>query len=83
MLFPLATIGCAEHHYYRVYDPYYHQYHRWDDERIYYRQWAIENHRDPNRDYRHLDREDQRRYWKWRHQHEHDRDRDHDRDHRG
>jgi len=25
---PLATTGCAEHHYYRVYDPYYHDNHR-------------------------------------------------------
>lgn len=31
LLLPLATIGCAERHYYRVYDPYYGDYHDWDD----------------------------------------------------
>jgi hypothetical protein len=83
LLLPLATIGCAEHHYYRAYDPYYNDYHRWDDhERVYYQQWVVENH--PHRDYRKLDKDDQKRYWEWRRNHgdhDRDRDRDHDRDH--
>jgi hypothetical protein len=46
-VFSLATLGCADHHYYRAYDPYYNDYHRWDDhERVYYEQWARENHRE-------------------------------------
>jgi len=82
LLLPLATIGCAEHHYYRAYDPYYNDYHRWDDhERVYYQQWVVENHRDQHRDYRKLDKDDQKRYWEWRRNHgDHDRDRDRDRD---
>lgn len=72
----LAT-GCAH----RYYDPYYNDYHTWNSgERVYYNQWVTENHMDPHRDYRHLSKEDQKRYWDWRHQHDHDRD--HDRDHR-
>lgn len=81
MILPIATTGC-EHHYYN--DPYYHDRHRWDDgERGYYNQWVIEAHVDPHRDYRHLSKQDQKRYWEWRHNHDHDRghDRDHDHDH--
>jgi hypothetical protein len=79
---PILTVGCAEHHY-RVYDDYYHDYHRWDaGEEGYYRQWATENHRDPNRDFRKLDKNDQQRYWQWRHnqsgQQDHARNHDHD-----
>jgi len=74
---PVVTVGCAEHRHYRAYDPYYHDYHEWNDTEItYYHQWAIETHRDPNRDFRHLDRDDQQRYWEWRHNHEHDHDHD-------
>lgn len=73
----LFTAGCA-HHYYAN-DPYYGNYHHWSShETIYYNQWVTENHID--RDYKHLSREDQRRYWDWRDRHDHDRDRDHDRD---
>jgi hypothetical protein len=81
----LAGIGCSGgHHYYRVYDPYYTDYHQWNgDERYYYRRWADENHRDPHRDFRRLPPRDQKDYWTWRHNHgDHDRDRDRDRDHR-
>jgi len=79
LLLPLAAIGCAEHHYYRVYDPYYSDYHDWDDhERVYYQQWVVETHRDPHRDFRKLGKDDQKQYWTWRHSHT---DRDHDRGH--
>ncbi len=78
---PLATTGCA-HHYTTVYDPYYSDNHRWDThEDVYYHQWVTEYHIDPNRDYNHLSKDDQKRYWDWRHNHDHDRDHDHD-DHR-
>jgi len=83
---PLATVGCAEHHYYRVYDPYYHDYHNWNaQEQDYYRQWARENHRDEHQDFRKLNKDDQQRYWQWRHgqanNQGHDHDHDHDNDH--
>jgi hypothetical protein len=75
----MVGAGCAEHHHYRVYDPYYTDYHQWNhDEEGYYREWARETHHDPNRDFRRLPPEDQKQYWTWRHNHG---DRDHDRDH--
>jgi hypothetical protein len=77
----LAGIACGGgHHYYRVYDPYYTDYHRWnEDEVVYYRRWADETHRDSHRDFRRLPPGEQKEYWTWRHNHgdhNHDRDRD-------
>jgi hypothetical protein len=73
----LAAIAC-EHHYVRVYDPYYTDYHVWnDDETVYYHRWANETHRDPDRDFRRLPPEEQKDYWTWRHNHG-DHDHDHD-----
>jgi hypothetical protein len=67
---PLITAGCAGHGHYRTYDPYYHDYHRWDDhENAYYAQWRTENHK-PDRDFRKLDRDEQKQYWDWRHSHD-------------
>ena len=55
-LAPALTIGCATRTY-RYYDPYYHDYHRWDDhQRVYYHQWAVENHHE-DRDFRRLNRD--------------------------
>jgi len=66
---PLITAGCAVHGTYRTYDPYYHDYHRWDDhEAVYYHQWVVENHK-PDRDYRKLNHDEQKQYWEWRHNH--------------
>ncbi len=80
LVLPLATVGCGDHHYYRVYDADHSDYHRWDDhERVYYNQWVIETHREPQRDFRKLDKDDQKAYWGWRHNHP---DSDHDHDHR-
>jgi len=65
----VAGIAC-EHHAYRVYDPYYTDYHVWnDDEVTYYNRWAGETHRDPHRDFRKLSKDDQKEYWTWRHNH--------------
>jgi hypothetical protein len=66
-----SVLGTAcEHHYYRVYDPYYSDYHVWNhDEVVYYQQWSREYHRDPNRDFRKLPSEEQKEYWNWRHSH--------------
>jgi hypothetical protein len=75
-----AGMACGGHRYYRVYDPYYTDYHDWDrDEVVYYRQWAGETHRNADRDFHKLRPEEQKEYWTWRHNH-HDRDHDHDRD---
>jgi hypothetical protein len=64
-----AGIACA-HHYYRVYDPYYSDYHVWNSEEItYYHTWAHENHYDEHRDFRSLPPEQQKQYWTWRHSH--------------
>jgi hypothetical protein len=61
----VLTVGCYEH---RYYDPYYHDYHAWNDsEVVYYHRWANENHRDPNRDFRHISKDEQKEYWTWRH----------------
>lgn len=80
----IAATGCAEHrdHRYRIYDPYYTDYHQWNhDEDGYYREWANQNHRDPHRDFRRLPPNEQKDYWTWRHNHgDHDRDHDRDRD---
>jgi len=63
----ILTVGCAEH---RYYDPYYHDYHTWNDGEVeYYHRWAVETHRDPHRDFHHLSREEQKQYWEWRHSH--------------
>jgi hypothetical protein len=83
---PLAGIGCAEHtRNYRAYDPYHNDYHQWSpNEDTYYRQWYGTNYHDQYRDYRKLNKDEQKRYWDWRHNqqgHDHDRDHDRDRDH--
>ena len=78
MLSSFAGIACGGgHHYYRVYDPYYTDYHNWNaDEDHYYHRWADETHRDAHRDFRHLPPNEQKDYWTWRHNHgDHD-DRD-------
>ena len=80
----MAGLGCEHRsHSYRVYDPYYTDYHVWDDrEIVYYRQWADETHRSRDRDFRHLRPEEQKEYWTWRHNHGDRDDRDRDGDHR-
>ena len=71
MMSSVVGMACAHHHYYRVYDPYYSDYHVWNDnEVVFYHRWADENHHDPNRDFRRLPPEEQKEYWTWRHTHE-------------
>ena len=78
MVAPLASTGCAGHGYYRAYDPYDHDYHRWDaNENAHYQQWERDNHRQ-DREFRKLNQDEQKQYWEWRHNH-HDHDQDHDR----
>jgi len=67
LLSPLIITGCSAHAEYRVYDPYYSDYHAWGPgEVVYYNRWTAENHRE-NRDFRKLSKEDQHQYWTWRH----------------
>ena len=66
---PALNTACAEHHYYRAYDVDHGDYHQWNDqENVYYHQWVVENHRD-DRDFRKLNKDDQKKYWDWRHNH--------------
>jgi hypothetical protein len=59
--------GCAVHA--RIYDPYYHDYHAWNDhEVVYYGQWEHETHRD-HVDFKKRKDVDQKEYWTWRHNH--------------
>jgi hypothetical protein len=73
---PVFVTACGGHHYYRVYDPYYSDYHVWNDNEVtYYQSWAHENHRDEHRDFRKLPPGEQKEYWTWRHSHgDHDHD---------
>jgi hypothetical protein len=67
---PVVVAGCAGHARVRVYDPYYGDYHAWNDnEVVFYRQWVVETHR-PYREFRALPPEEQREYWNWRHHHQ-------------
>jgi hypothetical protein len=61
---PLLTTGCAVHA--RVYDPYYHDYHAWGGETVYYNQWEHDTHRD-HRDFAKRNDADKKAYWDWRH----------------
>jgi hypothetical protein len=63
---PLFTTGCAVHA--RVYDPYYHDYHAWAGEGVYYDQWEHETHHE-HKDFKERDKNDQKAYWDWRHSH--------------
>jgi hypothetical protein len=69
LLSPLLHTGCAARveSGYRVYDPYYRDYHVWNDQEAgYYNRWVTENHRN-NQDFRKLSKPDQKQYWDWRH----------------
>jgi hypothetical protein len=69
LAFSVLGTACAPHPY-RVYDPYYSDYHVWNDnEVVFYQQWSRENHRDEHRDFRKLPAGEQKEYWNWRHSH--------------
>lgn len=69
---PLAAVlavsalstGCAVHA--RVYDPYYHDYHPWGGETVYYSQWEHDTHR-RHEDFNKRNKDEQKEYWDWRH----------------
>jgi hypothetical protein len=61
----LPITGCAGDE--LVYDPYWHDYHRWNPgENGYYRQWEAESNRD-HLDFPNRTPGDQLVYWQWRH----------------
>ena len=63
----VTSTGCAVR--VRTYDPYYHDYHRWDhDEDRAYRRFLDERH-ERYRDFKGLDSDEQQQYWRWRHDH--------------
>ncbi|HUB50606.1 MAG TPA: hypothetical protein VL986_00470 [Terracidiphilus sp.] len=64
---PFLTSGCAVHA--RVYDPYYHDYHDWNGETVYYNQWETETHRN-HVEFKNRPANEQKEYWDWRHSHE-------------
>lgn len=76
---PLVNLGCSEHRYARVYDPYHQDYHRWSPaEETYYQRWETEN-RQEHREWSQRNSDEQKQYWDWRHGHgDHDHDKDHD-----
>jgi hypothetical protein len=77
---PVLIAGCEAHAGYRSYDPYYNDYHVWNnDEVVYYNHWEHDTHRD-HREFRHRNRDEKKEYWNWRHNHDYDHDRDHDHD---
>jgi hypothetical protein len=67
----LSSCGSSVGVGYRVYDPYYSDYHAWGPDEVgFYNRWEVEGHRG-HREYRKLNRTDQRQYWTWRHGQEH------------
>ena len=60
----------AEHHYYRVYDPYYSDYHVWNGEEVglLHTSGPTISSRSPSRLSK-LPPEEQKEYWTWRHSH--------------
>ena len=65
----LLIAGCAARvgTGYRVYDPYYGDYHVWDNAEVgYYGRWENETHRG-HVDFRKRPAAEQKEYWTWRH----------------
>jgi hypothetical protein len=72
LISPVMLDGSAARASYHTYDPYYTDYHRWDDhETTYYVQWEAETHRE-HPDFEKRDKNEQKEYWDWRHNHSDD-----------
>jgi hypothetical protein len=64
---PVLIGGCSANAGYRSYDPYYNDYHVWNnDEVVYYNRWEHDTHRD-HRDFRKRSNDEQKEYYSWRH----------------
>ena len=67
LLSAMLVTGCEAH--VRVYDPYYHDYHSWNDhEVVYYGQWERDTHRD-HVDFQKRSDSEKKEYFDWRHNH--------------
>ena len=69
MLPAVVMTGCAARvdTGYRVYDPYYGDYHVFDDREVaYYNRWEHDTHRD-HKDFRKRPADERKQYWDWRH----------------
>jgi hypothetical protein len=67
MLAPVVLTGCATR--VRYYDEYGGDYHTWNDYEIRsYRAYWVERH-EQYREFRTLNKDEQRSYWQWRHAH--------------
>jgi hypothetical protein len=65
----VLLVGCSARVGVRTYDPYYHDYHTWNDAEVpHYNAWIVETHHS-NVDYAHISKGDRQNYWKWRHDH--------------
>jgi hypothetical protein len=65
MATPLTFAACASH---QIYDPYYHDYHRWNSvEDGYYRGWESQTGRS-HLDFARRPATEQHTYFNWRHQ---------------
>jgi hypothetical protein len=66
---PVVTTGCVVHARARVYDPYDHDYHRWNghEQHAYRQYWRDRS--EQYRDYDQLNDAQKREYWEWRHHH--------------
>ncbi len=68
LLSPVVAItGCAANAGYRVYDPYYNDYHVWDNNEVtYYGTWETQTHRD-HKDFSKRSDDEKKEYFTWRH----------------
>jgi hypothetical protein len=70
---PAVIMGCAAR-VDSVYDPYYGDYHTWNDgEVVYYHQWEHDTHRH-DEDFCKRSKDEQKEYFNWRHNQGHDND---------
>jgi hypothetical protein len=73
---PILIGGCGGGGY-RTYDPYYNDYHVWNnDEVVYYNNWEHDTHRN-HVDYRKRKPDEQKEYWNYRHSHDNNHNNDH------
>jgi hypothetical protein len=64
---PLLIGGCAARVGYRSYDPYYNDYHTWDNNEVtVYSKWETDTHR-AHKDFRKRSPDEQKEYWTYRH----------------
>jgi hypothetical protein len=64
---PFVMGGCAARVGYQTYDPYYNDYHTWDNNEVtVYSKWETDTHRE-HKDFRKRSSDEQKEYWNYRH----------------